>query len=148
MRLFAAIAVLTLGACDSTPLAWLPPDEFIHPFAGALVVHDMPYRGGSLIAKSRWRVGSGRCDVYLPLEPDLRRVSYVIEVANCNSAIDVNGGVAMSFAERLAYSRAWGDDPQCGNVPSGYRRRGAGAAAPDQRAQGAVKTGSGGLVWF
>lgn len=37
-----ATSAVALAAC-TTPSLWMPPDELIHPFAGATAVHTAPW---------------------------------------------------------------------------------------------------------
>lgn len=140
MFVYAASLVLlafALSGCGTTPLAriaYMPPDEFLRPFNGTVVV--MPQDPNSPnVSSAETKPTLGTCIIRLPaghtvpgiaapaapttmlFEPsvapsqgawrindELRRGLFLIELGGCNGAIDVNA------------------DPQRRIVPAGYER--------------------------
>lgn len=73
----------------------MPPNQYIHRFPGSVTVLYLPHKAGNPML-SLSSHGGGRCVIWLPRvgDPEISQNLYdclaVIEVANCNGAVDVN----------------------------------------------------------
>src|SRR5580704_16212686 len=126
IRRFAAPALLSiLAACSAMPgqnmvrgqgdtaEVMMPPNEYIHPYAGKVTVMSLPHKAGfPLLSLSHH--AAGQCAIWLPKvgDPGITQALYeclaVIEVANCNGATDINTPAVKaraSFGERARYAR-------------------------------------------
>ena len=89
--MFGLLAVC--GGAQAQPLeVYMPPNAFIHPFAGRVAVMTLPHKPGSPMLSLSSHSTAGVCAVWLPKvgDPDITQALYeclaVIEVANCNGA--------------------------------------------------------------
>lgn len=91
----------------------MPPDEFLHPFAGTVTVMTLKRRlGFPVLALSHH--SDGQCVIWLPAPDDpeislsLRACLREIEIANCNGAQDGNNPAVwaqMRTTEQARYGR-------------------------------------------
>lgn len=96
------------------PDVYMPPNQYIHPFAGRVVLMSLPHREGApLLSLSHH--ANGTCSIWLPRigDPGITEAVFeclaVVEVANCNGATDVNTPAVRaraSFGEQMRYGRA------------------------------------------
>jgi hypothetical protein len=104
------------GVCSAgqVPDVYMPPNEYIHPYAGKVVLMSLPHQAGSPIL-SLSHHANGACGIWLPRigDPGITEAVYeclaVIEVANCNGATDVNTPAVRaraSYGQQMQYSRA------------------------------------------
>jgi hypothetical protein len=119
-RLFSTIAAAALGllaVCGGAKAqsleVYLPPNAFIHPYAGRVAVMALPHKAGAPML-SLSHHGDGVCAIWLPKigDPDITQALYeclaVIEVANCNGATDINTPAVKArtgFSEQAQYGR-------------------------------------------
>lgn len=99
------IVMLLLSGCAGlTARAYIPPDEFLHPFDGTtLVMAQNPH--SSHLSQSETKPTLHMCLIRLPdIEARLRQCLFLIELAGCNGAYDVNA------------------DPERRLIPAGYER--------------------------
>jgi hypothetical protein len=91
----------------------MPPNELIHRFQGQVTVMNLPHKAGNPML-SLSSHANGRCAIWLPRvgEPGITQELYeclaVIEVANCNGAVDINTPAVKarsSSHDRAQYSR-------------------------------------------
>jgi hypothetical protein len=104
------------GVCfaGQAPDVYMPPNEYIHPYVGKVVLMSLPHRDGAPVL-SLSHHASGTCSIWLPRigDPGITEAVYeclaVVEVANCNGATDVNTPAVRarsSFSEQMRYARA------------------------------------------
>jgi hypothetical protein len=121
-RLLAPALLGLLAACNAAPAGsggafggdvTMPPDEYIRPFQGKVMVMKLPHQAGSPVLSLSHHF-SGQCAVWLPSIGDagiteaLYKCLAVIEIANCNGATDINTPAVKaraSLAEQIKYSR-------------------------------------------
>ena len=111
--MFGLLAVC--GGAQAQPLeVYMPPNAFIHPFAGRVAVMTLPHKPGSPMLSLSSHSTAGVCAVWLPKvgDPDITQALYeclaVIEVANCNGATDINTPAVKArtgFSEQVQYGR-------------------------------------------
>lgn len=115
MTAAAGLGLLAVcGGAKAQPIEVLmPPNAFIHPYAGRVAVMPLPHKAGAPML-SLSHHGNGVCAIWLPKigEPDITQALYeclaVIEVANCNGATDVNTPAVKArtgFSEQTQYGR-------------------------------------------
>ncbi len=87
---------LFLSACGMpTPLVWMPPPEFDHPFNGAVIYHPCPGCGNVGVPYSMSVHDKDTCHVWLSTrgDPDVRAKAERIEIANCNGWAKRDGDI-------------------------------------------------------
>jgi hypothetical protein len=115
MTAAAALGLLAIcGGAKAQPLeVYMPPNAFIHPYAGRVAVMQLPHKAGSPML-SLSHHGNGVCAIWLPKmgDPDITQALYeclaVIEVANCNGATDINTPAVKArtgMTEQVQYGR-------------------------------------------
>jgi hypothetical protein len=101
------------GGLGATIEVMMPPNEFIHRFAGKVAVMYLPHKAGNPMLSISHHA-NGQCAVWLPKvgDPEIDEKLYeclaVIEVANCNGATDINTpavSARSSGAEQARYAR-------------------------------------------
>lgn len=109
-RLLLCIAMagaLVLFACSDrlAEIAYMPPDAFLHPFAGTVMVTAQDPRSIHL-SQAETKPTLGLCWIRLPVSESrkMRECLFLIEMGGCNGATDVNA------------------DPQRKVIPAGYER--------------------------
>jgi hypothetical protein len=109
------------GVCfaGQGPDVSMPPNEYIHPYAGKVVLMSLPHPDGARVL-SLSHHANGTCSIWLPRvgDPGITEAVYeclaVVEVANCNGATDVNTPAVRarsSFGEQMRYARACSRGP-------------------------------------
>jgi hypothetical protein len=110
----ALLGMTGVCAAGQVPDVFMPPDEYIHPYVGKVVLMSLPHQQGVAVL-SLSHHANGTCSIWLPRvgDPEITEAVYeclaVIEVANCNGATDVNTPAVRaraSFGEQMRYSRA------------------------------------------
>jgi hypothetical protein len=98
-----------LAACtyEPTPLAWMPPPEFDHPFSGTVVRSACPECGPTGRYYARSVVMGNTCLLMLPDEshstPAGRTIAERVEIANCNGWAARDGDVNDHESARLRH---------------------------------------------
>lgn len=101
------------GGMSDVPDVYMPPNQYIHPYHGKVVVMSLPHQAGSRLL-SLSHHANGTCGIWLPKigDPGITQALWeclaVVEVANCNGATDINTPAVRaraSFGEQMAYRR-------------------------------------------
>ena len=110
-------AVVPGGAIGATPKIWIPLPQYLHPFAGKLVLKQKNWDGAS-ISSFRYSPKDNRCEVTITrigsggIGPQAWMCAYISEIAACNGSPDINGdqrkpdGTSLSLGDQLAYTGA------------------------------------------
>ena len=108
-------AVVLGGAIGATPKIWVPLPQYLHPFAGKLVLKQKNWDGAS-ISSFRYSRKDNRCEITITrigsggIGPQAWMCAYISEIAACNGSPDINGnqrkpdGTSLSLGDQLAYT--------------------------------------------
>ena len=100
----------TAGGLGETIEVKMPPNEFIHRFAGKVAVLYLPHKAGNPMLSISHHADR-QCVVWLPKvgDPEIDQKLYeclaVIEVANCNGATDINTPAVSARSARSEQAR-------------------------------------------
>ena len=84
-------AVVPGGATGATPKIWIPLPQYLHPFAGKLVLKQKNWDGAS-ISSFRYSPKDNRCEITITrigsggIGPQAWMCAYISEIAACNGS--------------------------------------------------------------